>query len=111
MATDPIEDALARIARKLAAVRAADPGCVVYGASQHRYQLNPCLSEPDIAAFEARVGVALPPEYRAFVCRLGNGGAGPDNGLHPLRIDRPDDYATLNRPFPGRAGQRSRCPS
>jgi hypothetical protein len=97
---DSIDEALARIARKLDAVRAADPGCVIYGASQHRYRLNPCLHEASIAAFEERVGVKLPPEYRAFVQRLGNGGAGPDNGLHPLKIAQPEDYAALNRPFP-----------
>jgi hypothetical protein len=100
MTTAEIDDALTRIARKLAAVREADRGLVAYGAPRHRYQLRPCLTDPALSAFEDRIGVTLPPECRAFLLRMGNGGAGPDNGLHPLEIDRPEKYATLCGPFP-----------
>ncbi len=100
MATSLFDDTLARIERKLAAVREADPDLVIYGASRHRYRLNPCLNEDELTAFESHLGITLPPEYRAFLQRLGNGGAGPDNGLHPLNVRQPEDYTYLSEPFP-----------
>jgi hypothetical protein len=92
--------ALARIADKLAALRRADPGLEVYGASSHRYHLNPPLSEREVLAFEARARVAIPDEYRAYLLEFANGGAGPDNGVFSL--DPSADVSTwrLDESFP-----------
>ncbi|HEY2701315.1 MAG TPA: SMI1/KNR4 family protein [Pseudonocardiaceae bacterium] len=93
---------------RLAELAAADPECTAFGVSRHRYQLGPALSESEVAAFEQSYGITLPAEYREFVRRVGNGGAGPCYGLYQLdgaelveqnREDwlRPEHFAT---PFP-----------
>jgi hypothetical protein len=53
-------------------------------AQQHRYLLNPPLSEEEVARFEDEHRIALPSDFRAFVTRLGNGGAGPGYGVFKL---------------------------
>ncbi|GAB4332230.1 MAG: hypothetical protein OHK0038_07750 [Flammeovirgaceae bacterium] len=50
----------------------------------HKYQLNPTLSELDIAIFESANQLKLPSDYREFINKVGNGGAGPYYGLYPL---------------------------
>jgi hypothetical protein len=94
------QNAWARIADKLAALRRADPGLEVYGASTHRYHLNPPLSEREVLAFEARARVTVPNEYRAYLLEFANGGAGPDNGVFPLDLSRDLDAWRLDEPFP-----------
>ncbi|MFM9370599.1 SMI1/KNR4 family protein [Streptomyces sp. Da 82-17] len=92
-----------------------DPACERFGAATHRYALSPAPAEADIGAFEARLGVQLPPEYREFVARVGDGPAGPGHGLLPLAVPRPeateedgwavdDEWATDR--LPGRAAAR-----
>ena len=56
----------------------------VFGAELHRYRRNPPLSEATVKAFETRYGIELPGEYREFLLRVANGGAGPFYGLLPL---------------------------
>jgi hypothetical protein len=51
---------------------------------RYRYRLNPTVSEDTIQRFEAEHGVSLPPDYRAFLTRLGNGGGGPAYGVFKL---------------------------
>jgi hypothetical protein len=52
---------------------------------------GPTVGEPDIAAFELRVGVRLPDGYRRFLLEV-NGGDGPDDGSgYP-----PDSYFSLH---------------
>jgi uncharacterized protein (TIGR02996 family) len=91
---------IARIRVKLESLRQADPGFTVYGVGRHQYRLNACLTEPELAAFEGRIGTPLPAEYRMFLKTMGNGGAGPDNGLHPLHLDRDVSAWRLDEPFP-----------
>jgi hypothetical protein len=57
-----------------------------YGWS-HRYQLNRCLAETEILAFESHQRVSLPEDYRNFILQIGNGGAGPFYGIYPLGQD------------------------
>ena len=92
--------AVARIRTKLERLRRADPGFVVFGSETHRYRLNPCLTESELVAFEDRVGVNIPEEYRCFLGQVGNGGAGPDYGLFPLNLDRDVGRWPLDQPFP-----------
>jgi hypothetical protein len=50
----------------------------------YRFYLNPTLSNAEVEAFEHRVGVCLPDDYRRFLLEIGNGGYGPGEGLEPL---------------------------
>ncbi len=52
--------------------------------------LNPPLPETEIAEFEEEFAIALPPDYRAFILKVGDGGDGPDMGLRPLWSDSLD---------------------
>src|SRR5262245_21867264 len=70
-----------------------------FGSQSHQYHRNPPLGEAEVGAFEARHGVRLPDEYRAFVTRIADGGMGPDYGLYSLRsLAQPLPH--LSRPFP-----------
>jgi hypothetical protein len=55
-------DRIARVARKV---------------TERGLRLGRCLDETELRAFEARHGVSLPADYRAFLSRVGNGGPGP----------------------------------
>ena len=83
----------------------------VFGSEGHHYQLNPVLSEAEAAAFERDYKIVLPADYRRFITKLGNGGAGPFNGVFPLGfLDHNFDegpwhendgfVGTLSKPFP-----------
>jgi SMI1 / KNR4 family (SUKH-1) len=69
---------------KLTELRARDRELVVFGASAHRYVLEPALTEQAIKRLEERHGVEFPEEYRVFLVRMGNGGAGPSYGVFPF---------------------------
>jgi hypothetical protein len=82
----------------------------VFGAGSHGFHLNPPISESEAGAFEQEHGVLLPPDYRQFLTRLGNGGAGPFYGIFPLGVmDDNFDFrvwhendgmvGTLSKPF------------
>jgi len=84
------ETRLERLVQKLARLRALDPDLQQFGALEHEYRLRPTLSEQALAAFEREHGLTLPAEYRLFLERVGNGGAGPYYGLVPLAAWRPE---------------------
>lgn len=69
---------------RLATLRELDPKLRTFGADRHRHQLAPPIDASRLAEIEAGFGAALPDGYRAFVSQLGDGGAGPYWGLHPL---------------------------
>jgi hypothetical protein len=86
-------DALERIAEKLRRAREMD--AQPFGLESHGMRINPPLPVDDVAAVEARLGVMLPEEYRGFITRISDGGAGPAYGMFPLdkalrlsRLDR-----------------------
>ena len=80
-----------------------------FGIESHNFQLFAPLSMEKVTKFENKYRIVLPPEYRAFITQIGNGGAGPAYGLFPLdkalkcRISEtpetkvPDDI--LEKPF------------
>ncbi len=80
--TDPDLPRIARILQKLAEVRARGLSC--FGSEKHGFELNPPLSEAEIARFEVRHYIRLPSAYRAFLRHAGGSGAGPYYGLFPL---------------------------
>jgi hypothetical protein len=84
-----MKEQLHRIQQKLAQAKAADKDLEVFGASSHKYHLNPPISEAEVLAFEEKYGVSLPEDYRAFVQTIGNANAqkletmaGPYYGLY-----------------------------
>lgn len=70
--------------RDLECVRASGSSFGVFGEDGHNYGLNPTLSEDELTEFETDHGVRLPDDYRQFLLRVGNGGAGPYYGLFSL---------------------------
>jgi uncharacterized protein YijF (DUF1287 family) len=75
---------LNRIKKGISEIRDMDPHLEVFGAENHDYELNPCLSPEYIADIEKDLSIQLPEEYSAFLLNAGNGGAGPGNGLFSL---------------------------
>ena len=75
-----------------------------FGEEKHGFRLNPPLSEWQVRDFEDRHGIRLPEGYRLFLLHLGDGGAGPYYGLHPLSraLDLADEpiEGDLARPCP-----------
>ena len=84
-----MKEQLHRIQQKLAQAKAADKDLEVFGASSHKYHLNPPVSEAEVLAFEEKYGISLPEDYRAFVQTIGDVNAqkletmaGPYYGLY-----------------------------
>ncbi len=84
-----MKEQLHRIQQKLAQAKAADKDLQVFGASSHKYHLNPPVSEAEVLAFEKKYGVRLPECYRTFMLTIGNANAqkletmaGPYYGLY-----------------------------
>ena len=70
-----MKDQLHRIQEKLAQAKVTDKDLEVFGASSHKYHLNPPVSEAEVRAFEKKYGVSLPKDYRAFVQTIGDANA------------------------------------
>jgi hypothetical protein len=93
-------EAISRVKAKLQQLREVDTGFRVPGAKAHRYRMNACLRERDIAEFEARHAIRLPEDYRQFLFAIGDGGAGQDEGLLSLPREGPEEELLLGQPFP-----------
>ena len=69
----------------LARARQMDPECQMFGASKHQYRLNLPIEASFVRSVEAEYGFSLPEDYFRFITKIGDGGAGPDYGICPLR--------------------------
>jgi len=100
--------AIANIPTRLARLRERGDYQCSFGADSHRFKLNSPIREAEIVKFERHHNINLPPDYRLFLLIAGNGGAGPDYGVHKLGCAdedkpwRPDDWliGDLSAPFP-----------
>lgn len=84
---NPFSEQAARIRKKILQAAKVDTNFQVFGASSHRYVLNPPVSEAKVLQFEAQYRIQLPACYRTFLTEVGNGGAGPFYGIYPLGKD------------------------
>jgi len=66
-------------------IKSLDKDFEIFGSSSHRYNFNPPLEEKRIREFEDYYEIELPKEYRAFIKKIGNGGAGPYYGISNLK--------------------------
>lgn len=55
-----------------------------FGASGHKYKLNPPVQASFVHRIEERFGFLLPEDYFRFITEVGDGGAGPDYGIKPF---------------------------
>jgi hypothetical protein len=92
----------------LATLRGADKARGEFGAASRHYRLRPCVTEERLQTFEREYGVQFPSAYRTFLTTIGNGGAGPGDGILPLGVFDPDAryqggvIGDLSKPFPHR---------
>lgn len=104
---------MAFIAREIrdqvAQLRAAGAVQSIFGASGHHFEFNAPIEMNTLRAWERAHGVELPEEYRDYLLALGNGGAGPFFGIHPLGmwegheiVSMDDALGDLRAPFPHR---------
>lgn len=72
-----------------------DPRCRMFGASHHKYCLNPPADVQEVQQFEKKLHLTLPKEYFRFLTEVGNGGAGPDYGCYSLTDLKQNNEITL----------------
>ncbi len=81
---------LTSIRAKLETLKRLDAECDLADSYKHSYQLNAPLAPDQIAQFEAKYDLRLPDDYRAFLLEIGDGGAGPYDGLPRLEAAEGD---------------------
>ncbi len=81
-----------------------DPARRRFGARRHDYRLGPALGEARVAALEDALALRLPAPYRAFVARVGDGGAGPYHGMFPFDREAQRAVAAGSFPLTARVG-------
>ena len=69
------------IIKILKQARKIDSEYEMFGASKHKYSLNPPIRESFVRGIEEKYGFKLPEDYFRFITEIGDGGAGPDYGI------------------------------
>jgi hypothetical protein len=98
MLTTVSSDEIDELRELLLRLRQADGKLRVSGAEYHKYRLRPTLTEAELQRFEQTHQVKLPEDYRMFLREVGNGEAGPFQGLDSL--ERVAQGRDLSKPFP-----------
>jgi hypothetical protein len=75
----------AGVRQRVEALRSRGASGTIFGASAHRFVLDPALTMDELAELETYLGVTLPVEYRSFLTEVGAGGAGPTYGVFPVK--------------------------
>jgi hypothetical protein len=86
------------IKARVEALTKQDNTLEVFGANHHKYRINPCLTEEEIAKIEQENDMQLPEDYRTYLKFFGDGGAGPHYGVIPLR-EAFSKYFPIDVPF------------
>lgn len=73
-----------KIEQILDCARAVDKKYELFGASTHKYKLNPPISASFVRNIEEKYGFMLPEDYFYFITEVADGGAGPDYGIQPF---------------------------
>lgn len=84
------------IERILVCARTVDKKCELFGASTHKYKLNPPISASFVRSIEEKYGFTLPEDYFQFITEVGDGGVGPDYGIQSfitLLTEGADSYS------------------
>ncbi|WP_394849752.1 SMI1/KNR4 family protein [Pendulispora brunnea] len=81
----------------VSALAQLDSKHTLFAASAHRYSFDTVISEAELDAIERRLGFALPDDYRAFITRIGNGGAGPGYGVMGFQGGDPEDRTSYEK--------------
>ncbi len=101
---DKITQQITNIKKKLKDLQKKDIDFNTFGSEMHLYELNPTISEKEIVQFEKKYKVELPQDYRNFLMKVGNGGAGPAYGLLSLQeaYENNEWYTmeNIDKPFP-----------
>ena len=72
------------IEKILEQARTVDSKYELFGASTHKYKLNPPIEASFVRIIEEKYGFTLPEDYFHFITEVGDGGAGPDYGIQPF---------------------------
>lgn len=108
----PIRFDKATIVEALNGLAKKDPKFKLFGAEAHQYRLNPPVRLGTIEAFEKKNRTTLPEDYKYFITKVGDGGAGPYYGV--FRFGEHDDnwdfckwkdghlVGDMSKPFPHR---------
>ena len=80
----PVSEFAVELLRLASTAKELDYEFSVHGSQVHKYEFAPVVLSSVINDFEYRHNIRLPKAYREFFTQVGNGGAGPDNGLFPL---------------------------
>lgn len=78
---------ISEIKDKLNELRLLDKSFEIFGSPSHKYKFNTPLSIEALNSFEEQFEIQLPQDYKLFLSEIGNGGAGPFYGIHPLQRD------------------------
>jgi hypothetical protein len=70
------------VLRLLAEARKADKKYVLTGSAMHKYRLNGRISAAKVRKIETKHNFKLPEDYFRFITEIGDGGAGPHDGLY-----------------------------
>ena len=83
---------------------------MLFGSGVHQYPPDaPPLAPSVVEAFEERHRASLPQDYRCFITEIGDGGAGPYDGVL-LFGEQDDDRIVPGKPAAGRRTSRKPFP-